>query len=130
MEMWKSDIGGEFTESRNNGEGCERALSFSITYKGCYNFKIDCSNLLFHKISCYRWGFFFIFFIFYLDRDFVLLMLQVSKMLMPEKWESTFDSNGKVSGFRKALKLIVLGVCCLVVAIFCPLKFIFQSFVE
>jgi hypothetical protein len=54
MEMWKSDIGGEFTESRNNGEGCERALSFSITYKGCYNCKIDCSNLLFHKISCYR----------------------------------------------------------------------------
>ena len=54
MEMWKSDIGGEFTESRNNGEGYERALSFSITYKGCYNCKIDCSNLLFHKISCYR----------------------------------------------------------------------------
>eukprot|EP00258_Populus_trichocarpa_P028822 XP_024444841.1 GTPase-activating protein gyp7 [Populus trichocarpa] len=35
--------------------------------------------------------------------------IKVSKMLMPEKWESTFDSNGKVSGFRKALKLIVLG---------------------
>jgi len=40
MEMWKSDIGGEFTESRNNGEGYEKALSFSITYKGCYNCKI------------------------------------------------------------------------------------------
>nr|TKS06641.1 hypothetical protein D5086_0000121170 [Populus alba] len=35
--------------------------------------------------------------------------IKVSKMLKPEKWESTFDSNGKVSGFRKALKLIVLG---------------------
>jgi hypothetical protein len=39
-------------------------------------------------------------------------------MLKPEKWQSTFDSNGKVSCFRKALKLIVLGVCCFTVAIF------------
>ncbi|KAH8502341.1 hypothetical protein H0E87_013872, partial [Populus deltoides] len=33
----------------------------------------------------------------------------VGRMLKPEKWQSTFDSNGKVSRFRKALKLIVLG---------------------
>ncbi|XP_026389914.1 small G protein signaling modulator 1-like isoform X1 [Papaver somniferum] len=32
-----------------------------------------------------------------------------SKMLRPDKWRATFDSDGKVFGFRKALKLIVLG---------------------
>lgn len=32
-----------------------------------------------------------------------------SKMLKPEKWQAVFDSDGKVLGFRKALKLIVLG---------------------
>ncbi|KAK8930941.1 hypothetical protein KSP39_PZI016097 [Platanthera zijinensis] len=32
-----------------------------------------------------------------------------SKMLNPEKWLSAFDSDGKVLGFRKALKLIILG---------------------
>ncbi|XP_042028259.1 small G protein signaling modulator 1-like isoform X1 [Salvia splendens] len=31
------------------------------------------------------------------------------KMLKPDKWQSTFDSNGKISGFRKVLKLIILG---------------------
>ncbi|GLT45842.1 hypothetical protein SLA2020_196450 [Shorea laevis] len=30
-------------------------------------------------------------------------------MLKPEKWQATFDSDGKVFGFQKALKLIVLG---------------------
>lgn len=30
-------------------------------------------------------------------------------MLNPEKWLSAFDSDGKVLGFRKALKLIILG---------------------
>ncbi|KAI3959262.1 hypothetical protein MKW92_014641 [Papaver armeniacum] len=32
-----------------------------------------------------------------------------SKMLRPDKWRATFDSDGKVFGFQKALKLIVLG---------------------
>ncbi|KAI3973290.1 hypothetical protein MKX01_020665 [Papaver californicum] len=32
-----------------------------------------------------------------------------SKMLRPDKWQATFDSDGKVFGFQKALKLIVLG---------------------
>ncbi|XP_050213636.1 uncharacterized protein LOC126665019 isoform X2 [Mercurialis annua] len=36
-------------------------------------------------------------------------LLQVSRMLKPDKWQTTFDSDGKVSGFHKALKLIVLG---------------------
>ncbi|GMI92984.1 hypothetical protein like AT2G43490 [Hibiscus trionum] len=31
------------------------------------------------------------------------------KMLKPEKWQATFDNKGKVSGFQKALKLIILG---------------------
>jgi hypothetical protein len=41
-------------------------------------------------------------------------MVQVNKMLKPEKWQATFDSDGKVFGFQKALKLIVLGVCCFI----------------
>lgn len=32
-------------------------------------------------------------------------------MLKPEKWQATFDSDGKNFCFQKALKLIVLGVC-------------------
>ncbi|XP_065867202.1 uncharacterized protein [Euphorbia lathyris] len=35
--------------------------------------------------------------------------IKVSRMLKPDKWQATFDSEGKVSGFHKALKLIVLG---------------------
>lgn len=35
--------------------------------------------------------------------------IKVSKMLKPDKWQATFDSDGKVFGFQKALKLIVLG---------------------
>ncbi|KAJ4748673.1 Ypt/Rab-GAP domain of gyp1p superfamily protein [Rhynchospora pubera] len=31
------------------------------------------------------------------------------KMLKPEKWQAVFDSDGKVIGFQKALKLIILG---------------------
>ncbi|KAK8986194.1 hypothetical protein V6N11_082469 [Hibiscus sabdariffa] len=37
------------------------------------------------------------------------LFLAVGKMLKPEKWQATFDNKGKVSGFQKALKLIILG---------------------
>ncbi|KAL6626534.1 hypothetical protein ACP70R_030260 [Stipagrostis hirtigluma subsp. patula] len=32
-----------------------------------------------------------------------------SKMLKPEKWQTCFDSDGKVISFRKALKFIILG---------------------
>ncbi|URE32527.1 TBC domain containing protein [Musa troglodytarum] len=32
-----------------------------------------------------------------------------NKMLKPEKWQSNFDSDGKIIGFQKALKLIVVG---------------------
>ncbi|XP_057958029.1 uncharacterized protein LOC131150951 isoform X2 [Malania oleifera] len=35
--------------------------------------------------------------------------IKVSKMLKPDKWQAAFDSDGKVFGFQKALKLIVLG---------------------
>ncbi|KAI4324335.1 hypothetical protein L6164_023882 [Bauhinia variegata] len=34
---------------------------------------------------------------------------KVKRMLKPDKWHATFDSEGKVFGFHKALKLIVLG---------------------
>lgn len=69
MEMWKSDIGGEFTESRNNGEGYRRALSFSITYKGCYSCKTTTVSHLFSYFLC------FILFVYsyYYDRDSVVM---------------------------------------------------------
>ncbi|KAF3558487.1 hypothetical protein F2Q69_00017946 [Brassica cretica] len=35
--------------------------------------------------------------------------IQIGKMLKPEKWQVSFDSEGRVSGFQKALKLIILG---------------------
>ncbi|CAL2229346.1 unnamed protein product [Prunus armeniaca] len=35
--------------------------------------------------------------------------IKVNKMLKPEKWQATFDSDGKNFCFQKALKLIVLG---------------------
>ena len=38
-------------------------------------------------------------------------MAQIGKMLKPETWQASFDSEGRVSGFQKALKLIILGVC-------------------
>lgn len=34
-------------------------------------------------------------------------------MLKPDKWQAAFDSDGKALGFQKALKSIILGVCCL-----------------
>lgn len=37
-------------------------------------------------------------------------IMQINKMLKPEMWQTTFDSDGKVFGFQKALKLIILGV--------------------
>lgn len=40
-------------------------------------------------------------------------MVQVNRMLKPEKWLAAFDSDGKALGFQKTLKSIVLGVCCL-----------------
>ncbi|KAJ9701634.1 hypothetical protein PVL29_006836 [Vitis rotundifolia] len=33
----------------------------------------------------------------------------MSKMLKPDKWHATFNSEGRVFGFQKALKLILLG---------------------
>ncbi|KAK9059141.1 hypothetical protein SSX86_021760 [Deinandra increscens subsp. villosa] len=36
-------------------------------------------------------------------------VITINKLLKPEKWQTTFDSDGKVFGFQKALKLIMLG---------------------
>ncbi|XP_051133377.1 uncharacterized protein LOC127253019 isoform X3 [Andrographis paniculata] len=33
----------------------------------------------------------------------------INKMLKPDKWQATFDSEGKIYGFHKVLKLIILG---------------------
>ncbi|XP_057531212.1 uncharacterized protein LOC130809413 [Amaranthus tricolor] len=35
--------------------------------------------------------------------------IKVNKMLKPEKWQTVFDNDGKVLGFQKALKSIILG---------------------
>nr|GEX84386.1 hypothetical protein [Tanacetum cinerariifolium] len=39
----------------------------------------------------------------------IKIVATINKMLKPEKWQTTFDSDGKVLGFQKALKLIMLG---------------------
>ncbi|XP_051133376.1 uncharacterized protein LOC127253019 isoform X2 [Andrographis paniculata] len=35
--------------------------------------------------------------------------MKINKMLKPDKWQATFDSEGKIYGFHKVLKLIILG---------------------
>lgn len=37
-------------------------------------------------------------------------VIQATKLLKPDKWKTVFDVDGKALGFRKALKLIILGV--------------------
>ncbi|CAH2063529.1 unnamed protein product [Thlaspi arvense] len=44
-----------------------------------------------------------------LSQSGIQVLLTIGKMLKPEKWRAFFDCDGKVSGFQKALKLIVLG---------------------
>ncbi|KAK4425018.1 TBC1 domain family member 16 [Sesamum alatum] len=39
----------------------------------------------------------------------IKVVIAVSKMLKPDKWQATFDSDGKIFGFQKVLKLIILG---------------------
>ncbi|KAI3503948.1 hypothetical protein L1887_32463 [Cichorium endivia] len=39
----------------------------------------------------------------------IKVVVTINKMLKPEKWQTMFDSDGKVFGFQKALKLIILG---------------------
>ncbi|KAK6793843.1 hypothetical protein RDI58_007296 [Solanum bulbocastanum] len=35
--------------------------------------------------------------------------IKMSKMLKPDRWQTIFEKDGKVHGFRKVLKLIILG---------------------
>ncbi|KAL6528079.1 hypothetical protein OROHE_015029 [Orobanche hederae] len=35
--------------------------------------------------------------------------IKMNKMLKPDKWQATFDTDGKIIGFEKVLKLIILG---------------------
>lgn len=102
MELWKSGCS-EFAESWIFGSRFERALSFTVTDSGCCN----CKNFFFLR--------FFIFMINSFLCNCVTRKLvydaQIGKMLKPEKWQASFDSDGRVSGFPKALKLIILGVC-------------------
>ncbi|KAJ8755518.1 hypothetical protein K2173_019316 [Erythroxylum novogranatense] len=44
-----------------------------------------------------------------LSQSPIKVIIAVGRMLKPDKWQATFDNDGKVSGFQKALKLIVLG---------------------
>ncbi|KAJ1424495.1 Ribonuclease H domain [Sesbania bispinosa] len=44
-----------------------------------------------------------------LSQSPVKVVVTVNRMLKPDKWQAMSDSEGKVFGFRKALKLIVLG---------------------
>ncbi|KAF8101227.1 hypothetical protein N665_0208s0018 [Sinapis alba] len=44
-----------------------------------------------------------------LSQSHIQVVITISKMLKPEKWQASFDTDGRVSGFQKALKLIILG---------------------
>ncbi|GAV73533.1 RabGAP-TBC domain-containing protein [Cephalotus follicularis] len=44
-----------------------------------------------------------------LSQSPIKVVIAVSRMLKPEKWQAIFDSDGKVFGFQKVLKYIVLG---------------------
>ncbi|XP_018441268.1 uncharacterized protein LOC108813260 isoform X1 [Raphanus sativus] len=44
-----------------------------------------------------------------LSQSHIQVVITIGKMLKPEKWQASFDSDGRVSGFQKALKLIILG---------------------
>ncbi|KAL3829201.1 hypothetical protein ACJIZ3_018003 [Penstemon smallii] len=44
-----------------------------------------------------------------LHQSSIKVVIAISKMLKPDKWQATFDSDGKIFGFRKVLKLIILG---------------------
>ncbi|CAL9236762.1 unnamed protein product [Arabidopsis halleri] len=44
-----------------------------------------------------------------LSQSRIQVVITIGKMLKPEKWQASFDSDGRVSGFQKALKLIILG---------------------
>ncbi|CAL9245759.1 unnamed protein product [Arabidopsis halleri] len=44
-----------------------------------------------------------------LSQSGIQVVLNIGKMLKPDKWQAFFDCDGKVSGFHKALKLIILG---------------------
>lgn len=59
-------------------------------------------QVLFYLDSCLHFLFSVIFFV-----------QQGNKMLKTEKWQTIFDDVGKVLGFQKVLKLIILGVSCL-----------------
>ncbi|KAL7145531.1 hypothetical protein ABFS83_07G090500 [Erythranthe nasuta] len=39
----------------------------------------------------------------------IKVVFAINKMLKPDKWQATFDSDGKLFGFRKVLKMIILG---------------------
>ncbi|KAL3835083.1 hypothetical protein ACJIZ3_009819 [Penstemon smallii] len=39
----------------------------------------------------------------------IKVVIAISKMLRPDKWQATFDSDGKIFGFQKVLKMIILG---------------------
>ncbi|KZV48465.1 small G protein signaling modulator 1-like [Dorcoceras hygrometricum] len=39
----------------------------------------------------------------------IKVMIAISKMLKPDKWQAAFDGDGKILGFQKVLKSIVLG---------------------
>ncbi|CAN8318240.1 unnamed protein product [Cochlearia groenlandica] len=44
-----------------------------------------------------------------LSQSRLQVVIAIGKMLKPEKWQASFDSEGRVYGFQKALKLIILG---------------------
>ncbi|KAL5543210.1 hypothetical protein UlMin_010920 [Ulmus minor] len=44
-----------------------------------------------------------------LSQSPIKVVVAANRMLKPDRWQTTFDSDGKILGFQKALKRIVLG---------------------
>nr|GEX14432.1 hypothetical protein [Tanacetum cinerariifolium] len=57
----------------------------------------------------------------------ITLAVDINKMRKLEKWQTTFDSGGKVFGFQKAIKLIMLGKGNLIVQGISFLYIVFRS---
>ncbi|KAL2506249.1 Ypt/Rab-GAP domain of gyp1p superfamily protein [Abeliophyllum distichum] len=41
----------------------------------------------------------------------IKVVIAISKMLKPEKWQATFDSEGKIMGFPKSSEIDYIGGC-------------------
>ncbi|XP_047338291.1 small G protein signaling modulator 2-like isoform X1 [Impatiens glandulifera] len=65
----------------------------------------NCSTVYLHRVSSIVWDIGEP----CLHQSPIKVVRAISRMLKPDKWQSTFDSDGKVFGFQKILKSIIVG---------------------